>query len=120
MSDIFESSLKEPPKRKKLHTSLTHEEPLEKHSKLTKKPANKLCGKAGQGKKSFSLCCSTKRRGWESPDLPGVDFILACCVGAIYTCKQQLPSMKSCNICLRGDLMSTKLSTSIKKSLYYQ
>ena len=95
MSDIFESSLKEPLNRKNLLTSSTHKEPYEKHSKLTKKPANKLYGKAGQGKKSSSLCCSTKRRGWESPDLPGVDFILAHCVGATFTCKQQLPSMKS-------------------------
>ena len=42
MSDILESSLEEPPKKKRnLHTSSTHEEPLGEHSKPAKKPTKK-------------------------------------------------------------------------------
>ena len=42
MSDIFESSLGEPPKRKRNScTSSTHKESLEEHSKPAKKPKKK-------------------------------------------------------------------------------
>ena len=53
---------------------------------------HKLCGKAGQGKTYYSLCCYTKRQGWESPDQAGMDSILTRHIGTTSACEQQLPS----------------------------
>ena len=90
MSDIFESSLEEPLKKKRnSHTSST-----QNTVSLPRRPqrnpyANNKCSPYS------SLCCSTKRRGWELPDRPGMDSILGRHVGATSAHEQQLPSMKS-------------------------
>ena len=95
MSDIFESSLKEPQKKKRnLCTSSTHIEPSEEHSKPAKKSTknpitNKECSPYS------SIHCSTKWWGWESPDWPGVDFILVRRIGTTSPHKWQLLFMKS-------------------------
>ena len=56
MPDIFESSLEEPPKKKR-NSCAPSEEPSKPEKKPTKKL--KLFSKAGQGKAYTSLCSST-------------------------------------------------------------
>ena len=78
ISDIFESSLEEPPKKKRnLRTSSAHEE-----SSFVQR--TNFVAKLGKVKQTllFALLLND-----ESPDRPGVESILPCCVGATSTCE---------------------------------
>ena len=92
MSDIFESSLEEPPKRKEICTLHQLTKNLWKNTVSSPKSQQmNFVAKLGKVKSSLHFAVLLN----DEDDLSGVDFILACCVGATSTCKQQLPSMKS-------------------------